>query len=401
MSPSKTVYFLLLFLTPFNGFSQKTELLIADIKPLSYSFKIENNKVIGPGADTLKRIIERSQFFMLGEEHRSPQISKLTNILLPYFANAGYENFALEVGPFTAGIIEKEIRKNNSLYGFNHSFYLENNDIPIPFFDGKEDDQFIKTAIKNKFKLWGLDQEYLTAPLFLLDEIFKKSAHNDLANDAYVKAKTYLKKELDDLNNDKKNNYYDMFIGDNSFTEYIKYADKLAQQNIIAALKTSMHIYKISHSKLSNELRSSYMKRNFSLYYNSVHSKILPKVLIKMGSMHLGWGKSWLDIYDLGNMVNELAMFNNTRSTSINCFSRFITNEDGTISDYMEDEDGKNYALILELATKDEWVLVDSKKIMEAAKKKRTKLNTDLMFLLSRYEYILLAPLKTKVLLNY
>lgn len=194
VSSSKTVYFLILFFISFNVFSQKNDLIIADLKPLSYSFKIENNKVIGPGADTLKSIIERSQFFMLGEEHRSPQISKLTNILLPYFANAGYDNFALEVGPFTADIIGKEIKKNNSLYGFNYSFYLENNDIPIPFFDGKDDDEFIKTASKNKFKLWGLDQEYLTAPLFLLDEVFKKSANKDLTKDAYLKAKAYLKK---------------------------------------------------------------------------------------------------------------------------------------------------------------------------------------------------------------
>lgn len=205
---------------------------------------------------------------------------------------------------------------------------------------------------------------------------------------------------MNDLNNDKENDYYDMFLRDNPFTEYIKYANKPAQ-NIIEALKTSMHIYKISNSKLSNELRSNYMKRNFSMYYNSVHSKRLPKVLIKMGSMHLGWGKSWLGVYDLGNMVNELAMFHNTKSVSINCFSRYLEQDDGTISDFIKDEDGKNYALILELATKDQWVLLNAKKIMDLAKKKRAKLNTDLAFLLSRYEYVLLAPLKTKVLLNY
>lgn len=401
MSPSKNIITFILFSFSFYAFSQKNELLISDLKPLSYAFTIENNQITGAGADTLKSVIQKSQFFMLGEEHRSPQISKLTNVLLPYFDNAGYDNLALEVGPFTADIIKKEIKKNNSLYELNHSFYLENNDIPIPFFDGKDDDVFIKTASKYKFKFWGLDQEYITAPLFLLDEIFKKSAHKKSTKDTYLKAKAYLRKELDLLNNDKGNNYYDMFLGDNPFANYIKYAKKPAQKNIIEALKTSMHIYKISHTKLSNELRSNYMKRNFSVNYNKTQTERLPKVLIKMGSMHLGWGKSWLDIYDLGNMVNELAVFNNTRSTSINCFSRYVEEDDGTILDYIRDEDGKNYALILELATKDQWVLVDSKKIMEVAKKKRTKLNAELSFLLSRYDYILLAPLKTKVLLNY
>lgn len=41
-----------------------------------------------------------------------------------------------------------------------------------------------------------------------------------------------------------------------------------------------------------------------------------------MGAMHLGWGRSGLGIYDLGNMLNELAMFNTTRAASINCLSR-------------------------------------------------------------------------------
>ena len=175
-----------------ESFGQTNEIKSSDITSFTYPFNIENNKLIGLGADTLKNVIRESQFFMLGEEHFSPQISELTNVLLPYFSSNGYKNFALEVGPFTAKIIQREIKFKKSLYQFNSSFYAKYKDVPIPFFDGTKDDEFIKTALKNNFKLWGLDQEYITAPLFLLDEINRNAKDSISTKELDNNAKEYL-----------------------------------------------------------------------------------------------------------------------------------------------------------------------------------------------------------------
>jgi hypothetical protein len=384
-----------------ESFGQTNEIKSSDITSFTYPFNIENNKLIGLGADTLKNVIRESQFFMLGEEHFSPQISELTNVLLPYFSSNGYKNFALEVGPFTAKIIQREIKFKKSLYQFNSSFYAKYKDVPIPFFDGTKDDEFIKTALKNNFKLWGLDQEYITAPLFLLDEINRNAKDSISTKELYNNAKEYLTQQLRSFNSEKENQYFEMFDNDNDFTKYIKQCNNPKQKEIIEALSISMDIYKQQNWN-GNQVRMEYMKRNFSNNYKIAQKKdSFPKVLIKMGSMHLGWGKSWLGIYDLGNMINELANYNDTKSVSINCFSRYIEEENGTISDYMSDQEGKKLSLILELATKDSWTLVDNKKIIELTRNRKIKLNNDLNFLLSRYDYILFAPLKTKVKYNY
>jgi hypothetical protein len=384
-----------------ESFGQTNEIKSSDITSFTYPFNIENNKLIGLGADTLKNVIRESQFFMLGEEHFSPQISELTNVLLPYFSSNGYKNFALEVGPFTAKIIQREIKFKKSLYQFNSSFYAKYKDVPIPFFDGTKDDEFIKTALKNNFKLWGLDQEYITAPLFLLDEINRNAKDSISTKELYNNAKEYLTQQLRSFNSEKENQYFEMFDNDNDFTKYIKQCNNPKQKEIIEALSISMDIYKQQNWN-GNQVRMEYMKRNFSNNYKIAQKKdSFPKVLIKMGSMHLGWGKSWLGIYDLGNMINELANYNDTKSVSINCFSRYIEEENGTISDYMSDQEGKKLSLILELATKDSWTLVDNKKIIELTRNRKIKLNNDLNFLLSRYDYILFAPLKTKVKNNY
>lgn len=392
---------LLIVVISTESFGQNSQIKSSDITSFTYPFNIENNKLIGLGADTLKNAIRESQFFMLGEEHMSPQISELTNVLLPYFSSNGYKNFALEVGPFTAKIIQKEIKFKNSLYEFNSSFYAKYKDVPIPFFDGTKDEEFIKTALKNNFKLWGLDQEYITAPLFLLDEINSILKDSNSTKELYSKAKEYLTQQLSSFNSEKENQYFEMFDSDNDFTKYIKHCNNPKQKEIINALRISMDIYKQQNWN-GNQVRMEYMKRNFSNNYKIAQKKDdFPKVLIKMGSMHLGWGKSWLGIYDLGNMINELANYNGTKSVSINCFSRYIEEENGTISDYMSDQEGKNLSLILELATKDSWTLVDNKKIIELTRNRKIKLNNDLNFLLSRYDYILFAPLKTKVKNNY
>jgi hypothetical protein len=397
----KHIFSILLTVFSIKAFGQTNELKSSDIISFAYSFKIENNQLIGPGADSLKKAIRESQFFMLGEEHFSPQISELTNIILPYFSSNGYKNFALEVGPFTAKIIESEIKLKKSLYDFNNTFYSNYKDIPIPFFDGTKDDQFIKTALKDDFKLWGLDQEYVTAPLFLLDEIYRNSQDSISAEQQYRNAKNYLKQQFNDFNSEKKNHYFEMFDTDNDFTKYINQCNEPKQQEIIKALRISMGIYKQQNWN-GNNSRMEYMKRNFSNNYGTAQKDdSLPKVLIKMGSMHLGWGKSWLGIYDLGNMIGELAHFNDTKSISINCFSRFIEEKNGTIYDYKSDQDGKNLSLILDLASKDNWTLVDNKKIIEVASKRKIKLNNDLTFLISKYNYILFAPLKTLVENNY
>lgn len=255
--------------------------------------------------------------------------------------------------------------------------------------------------MKNNFKLWGLDQEYTTAPLFLLDEIYRISKDTISTEEQYRDAKDYLRQQLSYLNSEKKNHYFEMFDSDNDFTKYINQCNNPKQQEIIQALRISMDIYKQQNFN-GNHMRMEYMKRNFSKNYLTAQKKnSLPKVLIKMGSMHLGYGKSWLGIYDLGNMISELAYFNDTKSVSVNCFSRYIEQENGTIYDYMTDQEGKNLALILELASKDNWTLIDNKKIIELASKRKMKLNNDLIFLLSKYNYILFAPLKTVVKNNY
>lgn len=122
-----------------KSFSQTQELKPSDLMKYAYVFEIRGARALGAGADTLRKRIAESQFFMLGEEHSSAQISEMTDALLPYFSTNGYKNFGLEIGPVTSEILKREIKENHSLRSFNKAFYDKHKDIPVPFFESEKD----------------------------------------------------------------------------------------------------------------------------------------------------------------------------------------------------------------------------------------------------------------------
>ena len=117
--------------------------------------------------------------------------------------------------------------------------------------------------------------------------------------------------------------------------------------------------------------------------------------------MHLARGQNWLGIYDLGNLIKELSYLNGTKSTSINCFSRYWKDDNGQVFDFLDEKEGKAYQPLLELAKKDKWVLIETKPILELIKKENIKLNKDLNILISGFDFILFSPTKSVVSLNY
>ena len=397
--------FILLFLTLSTTVFTQEKLKSSDISEFAYTFELINNNLVGKGAKILESKISESQFLLLGEQHYSPEISEFTNAILPKLKHSNFKYFALEVGPNSAKKMVTVIKEKKSLFEFNTDFYSNYKDIPIPFFDGKKDELFLKTAINENFGIWGIDQEFLSSQLFLIDEIYNQSSEKHLIKPYFDSAKQFV---MEEFKKDKLNKNYPMFTNllESAIVKSFFEKCKNEQQNkIVTDLITSWNIYALNQIKKYSEnnfTRMKYMKRKFGENYQvALKTDPLPKVFVKMGSMHLARGKNWLGIYDLGNMIKELAYFNGTQSTSINCFARYSQDTNGTVYDYLDEEDGKAYQPILELAKKDKWVLIETKPILELAKKKKIKLNKNLKILISGFDFILFTPIKTEVKLNY
>lgn len=402
MVKNNLLFIFLIFTAP--AFCQD-QLKSSDISKFAHTFNITNNQLVGQGADLLMDKLSASQFVLLGEQHFSPEISELTNALLPKLRGADFGYFAVEVGPYSAQKMVSMINTEQSLFDFNTSFHSKYNDIPIPFFDGKKDEQFLKTAIREQFKIWGIDQEFYSSQLFLIDELYKLSPNKSSVTPHYIQSKQFLETEFKKDATTKGHHMFTNLLNSETLKSFFNKCGTEKQQSMISELVSSWEIYalnEVKKYKKNNFTRMQYMKRKFGEYYKTASKTTsLPKVFVKMGSMHLARGKNWLGIYDLGNLTKELSYFNGTKSTSINCFARYWKGEDGKVYDYLDEEDGKVFQPILELARKDKWVLIETKPILQLAKKEKMKLPSDLQILISGFDFILFSPTKTEVQPNY
>ena len=401
---TRIIFIFLLSILSTTLFAQE-KLKSFDISEFAHAFEINKDIIEGAGIKILENRISKSQFLFLGEQHYSPEISEFTNAILPKLKQSNFKYFALEVGPNSTEKMVTVIKEQNSLFDFNTNFYSNYNDIPFPFFDGKKDELVLKTAINENFEIWGIDQEFLSSQLFLIDEIYNQSNEKSSLEPHFDSAKKFI---IQEFKKDKENKNYSMFtklLESNIVTSFFEKCQNEKQNKIIADLITSWKIYAFYETRKFSEnnfTRMKYMKRKFGENYKIALKKdSIPKIFIKMGSMHLARGKNWFGIYDLGNMIKELSYFNGTESTSINCFARYSQDNDGTIYDYLDDEDGKVYQPVLELAKKDKWVLIETKPILELVNKKKIELNSDLKILISGFDFILFTPIKTEVKINY
>jgi hypothetical protein len=385
------------------SFSQDT-LKVSDIEKFTYNFIISNNKLIGEGADTLSRRISESQFVMLGEQHFVSEISILTNALLPILSKSDYKYFMAEIGPNSAKKLVAQIESNAQLNDFNTKYFKQCGEIPIPFFDGVEDETFLKTAINNKFEILGIDQEYMSSQFFLFDEIFKLSKNKNEIEPKYSKAYSFALNEFKKYWNDESYKIFDNYLNSKEISDFFNNTDQknIEIQKIITDLKKSWYIYALNDKEMyrKNWLnRIENMKSNFGKTYKSISkSDSIPKIFIKMGAVHLSNGLNSFGYYDIGNMIKELANFNQTKATSIQCLPRFYEENNKIVDDLNETD--ILYPILIN-AKQSEWALFDTNNFIDYCYKMNIKLSAELKTELNRYDFILIPPVVHNMKNNY
>ena len=383
----------------------QTESRIDYVKQNTYYFEINKSYIEGEGVTILKNSIKESQFFILGEEHFSAKVSEFTNAIIPILAKENYKYFVAEIGPNSANTISNIIKENKTLYEFNSQTNDLVGEVPVPFFDGKEDEVFLKNALNRGFQLWGIDQEYLTSQIFLVDEIYNLSENKSKLYTSYKKTKDYL---ITVTKKGRENNKYKLFteLSNSSivkqFFENTESTNSKVQK-IISDLKDSWEIYRLREIK---DIYSSYHKRvnmlksNFIDYYLQAKKKdSLPKAIVKIGGVHASKGRSLHNIFDIGNFIMELANFNRQKSTSILIFpSAHLNDNDSTVNNI--DKEDEIFIRPLLNEARGRWTLVDLKKINEFSWKNKIEY-ISLKDYAHRFDYLILTPPSKSTTLNF
>lgn len=384
----------------------------------TYFFTIDNNRIKGKGKSIIQKVIDESQFIVIGESHGTALTSEFMETIIPMTSKAGFNNFAIEVGPHSANKLKElsNTYKNtkSNLFDFYSQYqFKEIDDIPMPFFHGIEDADFLTQAAKYDFDLWGLDQEYWSSFIFLMDELLalakNKPNYKEIKSLKNAADKTIKEWMIKEDNDDEGFAVFSLILKEKTVLDFFNVFNEkdIQAKQIIADLKISWDIYDRYLGGKSHNDRIKYMRDNFKKNYaKKLEDNKLPKVLLKFGSLHatkIAYG----DSYDIGNLTEEMAQKNGTISTNIRMANRYYE-IDGEVKDllklrarYMK----KNIPFILQ-AKKNEWAIIDLKTIkkeLESGKVKLLENNNykNTMNLINGFDYELILPTDRYVTDNY
>jgi len=268
------------------------------------SFAKDANGLKGPGWDKIVEKAKGSSNVLIGEEHFTNEIPFFVSKIVEQIK---FDNFFCEIDPFTAHIFEQKIKtlsadalkKYTSDYGNTFSFYSFESELDL-----------LKQLIKGKTNIRGTDQILLVADRLICNELMQ-STKNKRAKELYQTIRDQSKTHFSAFLKDQKNSFY---LLTEDFGKKIDELSKLnlsgEEKKIIAALKLTAQIYKSQ----DHHLRIQLMKNQLMADYNSWSSK---KNLYKYGANHASKAESLLQIFDIGNLVNNIADSQYTSSLHI------------------------------------------------------------------------------------
>lgn len=264
----------------------------------------------GKTKEHFNALLKNCNMLGLAELHHSQQLSYFTAGLLELLHEQGFEHFALEMGPYSAQVLQNISQSPQkvatNLQSLNQSYGNKANKRgPLVFVDRKEDAVFVQKAAELGYQFWGLDQEYSLAMELHVDTLFQMGETNNASfTAAYEALKVLLKKNLF---NAKKARFCNALHAAEleQFFSYFQ-GNELAQGRI-TAIKKSLTIYcKSEKQEPSNQLRADYMKANFDTFYEQQLSENEEsKVFLKMGNVHLTHGLSPFGVHDLGEHLSQ------------------------------------------------------------------------------------------------
>ncbi|MCK0178523.1 hypothetical protein MWU50_04395 [Flavobacteriaceae bacterium S0862] len=367
------------FVTIFSShlFAQKTINNIPVLDSLEiaksvYYFNITDDLLKGNGANILKEHIASSKFFVLGENHYSNEISKLTKSLVPILNESGYKVVAFEVGPLSAEKL-KELSQipdatEARLKAFNGKYFNSTwGTSAIPFFNGVSDAAFLKAFAETNMEIWGIDQELLFSVLFLGDDLVQSKSNEPNYEDikaAWTKAKALAKAEFEKM----PRKVLTKIFTHPDFQQFEKMfdSDDIYAQEVLKRLYETKHIYESHH-----KIRVDYINSNFLSNYLAFEEKHEDaRYFIKIGSIHAATNARSRGYYDVGALTQEIANAENAKTTNV-----MIPRATHEGNDYRDVGTS-----LINFYEKDRWTLIDLKKL-------RNDLNSNKFQIITHPEY--------------
>jgi hypothetical protein len=273
-------------------------------------------ELAGAGGEFLRAGVHAARFTMVAEEHGVVEVPRLTQALWLEGRRAGYSHFAIEVGEQLAVRLETALRADKTDAAY--LAYLKAHWPGAPFYTWREDAALLRAIVNStpgqRGVLWGLDYDIIADrhALGRLRELAPDASARRVADSAIAVADSALDRAMREQNP----GLIPMFGGDSALFSRLRAAYRPRSgseaDRILTLMDSTLMINRLFLSGQgyeSNLRRSRLLKRQFWRHYDST-SKALgkePRVMLKFGATHLQRGRNFVNSYDLGSLLPELA----------------------------------------------------------------------------------------------
>ncbi len=246
----------------------------------------------------------------------------------------------------------------------------------------------------------GLDQEFAFAYIPLLERMYKnlKPARKRELKDAYAQVVNQIKGFYEDDSKKVKNLYIAIYES-KEINQYLEAASENNSKNkeIADAIKITTKIYRYNPLQkyyAANSSRIDYMKKNLSNGFARLRFNVRKdKMLLKMGAIHTPRGLSFLDLFEIGNTLSELAIYNGNRSLHIT-FNQRYSIQDGNEVDALSPSNPRSDRLqaLLQMGKKDKWTVIDVRQLREAHFMRKFDFNPIIEQIITGHDLFIITP---------
>jgi len=293
-----------------------------------HHYPLEHSKggLTGSGADFLHARAQESRFMLFGEEHGVGSTVDLTAALFRLIASLGYTNYVTEVGPISAGYLNRLLREADARSAFEAFF--QKYPFSVPFAWMREEVELYKTVrqnahAKDQEPVIGIDQEFIFSPQIHFARLLELCANPSLKTvlEGWLKAEQQAYLDMQNgTSPDKLSIFMNLQLPDGweKLRNWFHSNGVDEALTIMEAVQTSHVIYRHYINKEyydNNHVRSQLMREYFYKAFQRVNA-INPEArfLIKLGANHVSRGFTSMGIQDIGNFVSELAPMLQTQS---------------------------------------------------------------------------------------
>lgn len=333
--------------------------------------------------------IDTNQYVGLAEVHNSAQLSYFTKALLNVLHEQGFQHFAMEMGPNTAAILQKNTtpaaQTATAIKGLNRQYGKKSSSqTPLIFVNKVEDAAFVEVASRLGYTFWGLDQEFAGSYEMLLDQLYQNNLEPDAAfEQAYQVAKSALRKVIF-KSKYKGQPVYCWYSSSEELNAFFALIKDPASLKLLSDMQTSWDIYcKSATGQGSNQQRANYMKKNLDEYHE-IHGADA-RVFVKLGNVHLTHGRSPFGVDDVGKYLTE-----KSSDAGFLIVRHLITYRNGKSN--VDKSAWKSVNLFLQLGRKDQWTVVDLRPFREMLDSGELVTDKHSAYELRSYDLLLISP---------